>query len=108
MHRKAAITAFKARVVRRGVFAVRCRATGHAWIDSAPNLEAARNRVWFCLRNRDVRNPMLQAEWDAHGQAAFEFEVLETLSEDESPIIAGDLLKARKRDWMARLQAPTF
>jgi hypothetical protein len=102
---KDAILAFKARAVRRGIFAVRCTATGRTWIDLAPNLEAARNRVWFCLRHRDVRNPALQADWDAYGEPAFRFEILETLSDAESPVVAGDLLKSRKRAWLDRLRA---
>ncbi len=45
--RKAAIRAFKERKTPRGIFAVRCSVTGGVWVDSAMDLDAAKNRVWF-------------------------------------------------------------
>src|SRR5437879_1606835 len=38
MNKKEAIQEYKARKVARGVFVVRCTATGQAWVDSSPNL----------------------------------------------------------------------
>ena len=105
MSRKEAINAFKARTVERGIFVVRCTATAQAWVDLSPNLGAARNGNWFALRIGSHRSTSAQAAWTAHGEDTFVFEVLETLSEDESPIVATDLLKTKKREWAARLGA---
>jgi hypothetical protein len=103
--RKEAVKAFKARKVARGVFAVRCTATGRVWVDSSPNLDASRNGVWFSLRHGGYFNRSLQAEWNAHGADAFQFEVLESLHDDVAPLAVKDLLKEKKREWVQRLGA---
>ena len=103
--RKQAIREFKERKVSRGIFAVRCIATGTVWVDSSPNLGAAENSLWFCLRIGSHINKGLQAECDTHGKEAFRFEVLETLDDDVSALALGDLLKERRRHWLAELGA---
>ena len=102
MDRKEAAKQFKARKVPKGVFAVRCTATGEEWVDSSPNLEAARNGAWFQLRNGLHRDRKLQSEWNARGEEAFEFEVLETLDDDVPPLNLRDLLEEKKGAWAAR------
>lgn len=47
--RKAAIRKFKERKPRVGVFAARCTAAAQTWVGAARNLDAAKNRFWFCL-----------------------------------------------------------
>jgi hypothetical protein len=89
----------------RGVFAVRCAATGRVWVGSFQNLESVRNRMWFCLRLGDHRDRGLQEEWNAHGESAFEFQILEKFDEDLCALDLNDLLKDRKRHWVARLGA---
>ena len=101
MNRKEAAKQFKDRKVPRGIFAVRCRVTGETWVDSSPNLGAARNGTWFQLRTGTHRDQRLQAEWNPHGEEAFEFEILETLDDDASPILLRDLLREKKRKWAA-------
>jgi hypothetical protein len=101
--RKEAIKEFKARKVPRGVCAVRCAATGHVWIESSPNLDAAQNYLWFALRNGDHPYKPLQAEWDAHGDEAFRFEIVEKLDDDVAAMALKDLLKEKKRHWTAEL-----
>lgn len=105
MNRKEAAKEFKGRKVPKGIFAVRCSATGEAWVDSSPNLGAARNGTWFQLRIGTHRGQRLQAEWNAHGEEAFEFEVLETLDDDAAPLLLRDLLKDKKAHWAAKLSA---
>jgi hypothetical protein len=56
-------------------------ATGQVWVDSSPNLDAARNGAWFFLRHRYHHNKALQAEWNTHGEEAFQYEILEQLDE---------------------------
>jgi hypothetical protein len=108
MGRKEAIKEFKARKVARGVFAVRCTATGRVWVDSSWNLDAAQNGLWHFLRNGHHPDPALQAEWNAHGAEAFQFEVLEKLDEDALAIEARDLLKEKTLHWAAHLGAQTL
>jgi len=105
LRRKEAINKYKARKPNRGVFAVRCAATGQVWVGATPNLDAAKNSVWFSLRLGKHSDRDLQEKWNAHGEAAFEYEVLERLDEDESPIAVNDLLKEKKGLWAARFQA---
>lgn len=100
--RKRAIDEYKERKPDRGVFAVRCRASGRTWVGASPNLRAARNGLWFMLRTGSCRDKDLQAEWQARGEAAFEFEILEELEEEAVPLLVQDLLKQRTAAWAAR------
>lgn len=103
--RKEAIREFKERKVARGVFAVRCSATGDVWVDSSPNLNTAENSFWFCLRIGSHINKTLLAEFLAHGKEAFRFEVLETFDDDVSQLALGDMLKEKRRHWLAECGA---
>ena len=105
MDKKEAARQYKARKIPRGAFALRCKPTGEVWVDASPNLEAARNGAWFQLRLNSHRHKALQAQWNAHGEQAFEFEILETLDEDVAPLILRDLLKERKHHWASQLGA---
>lgn len=103
--RKEAIRKFKERKPRAGVFAVRCAATPRTWVGSAQNLDATKNRFWFCLRNGDHPDKSLQIEWNARGEQTFQYEILEELQDDLSPLAITDLLKEKKDYWIARLGA---
>jgi hypothetical protein len=103
--RKAAAQKFKERKVALGVFAVRCTASGKVWVDASRNLGAAKNGTWFGLRSGGHRDKSLQAEWNAHGEDAFVFEILEELDEDAHPLAIMDLLKEKRNGWIARLGA---
>jgi hypothetical protein len=104
--RKAAIQAFKERKTPRGVFAVRCSATGSAWVDSAMDLEAAENRIWFLLRNGDLQmDKAIAVEFQTHGREAFTYEILEKLDDDAEPMAIRDLLKEKKLQWQTQLGA---
>ena len=99
MNRKEAAKEFKARKVPKEIFAIRCRTTGAVWVDSSPNLDAARNGTWFQLRGGLHRDKRLQEEWNPCGEEAFDFEVLETLDHDLSPVGIPDILRDKKRKW---------
>jgi hypothetical protein len=103
--RKEAIREFKERKPVMGVYAVRCTATGQIWVDAFRNLEAANNSAWFSLRNGSHRSKSLQEEWNAHGESAFQFEILENLDEDVHPMAVADLLKQKRSHWIAQLGA---
>ena len=103
--RKAAIRKYKERKSPCGVFAIRCTTTGRAWVGSSRNLNAARNRYWFALRLGGQHPSTLQAEWNALGEQAFEYEVLEQLKDDTTPSGIVDLLKEKSLQWRAELGA---
>jgi hypothetical protein len=105
LNRKEAIREYKMRKVSRGVFAVRCMTTGQIWIDSSPNLDGAKNGLWFQLREGLHRDKSLQTEWNTHGENLFQLEVLETLDDDVIPLGVKDLLKEKKSKWTAQLGA---
>ena len=105
MNRKEAIAEYKNRKTPRGAFVVRFAADGPAWVDATPDLDAARNGLLFTLRNGLHRNKGLQDEWNARGEAAFHYEVLEKLEDDLAPMAWGDLLKDKKKEWVERLGA---
>jgi hypothetical protein len=103
LNRKEAAKEFKARKVPIGIFAIRCRATGAMWVNSSPNLDAARNGTWFQLRNGLHRNKTLQEQWNGCGEAAFDFEVLEVLDHDLPPINVPEILRDKKQEWAREL-----
>ena len=106
--RKAAIEAFKNREPHRGVFAVRCSVTGHVWVGASPDVGAARNGLWFMLRLGTHRDRALQAEWRAHGESSFSYEVLEELKADTLAMDVADALKHKKREWASKEGALTL
>jgi hypothetical protein len=106
--RKDAIREYKQRAPNRGIFAIRRVATDRAWVGASRNLDASRNRAWAALRQGQHQDRALQAEWNTHGEAAFDYEVLEKLEDDVLPMTISDLLNEKMREWAARLGAPTL
>src|SRR4051812_5931491 len=104
--RREAVREFKERKVARGVFAVRCAASGQVWVGGSRNLDQQQNSIWFGLKNGGYINREVQAAWREHGAAALAFEVLE-LFDDEAmgPVGRADLMKARAAHWRAELGA---
>jgi hypothetical protein len=82
MNRKEAIAEYKNRKTPRGTYVVRFADDGPVWVDATPNLDAARNSLLFGLRTGAHWNKELQAEWNARGESAFRYEVLEKLGDD--------------------------
>ena len=103
--RKEAIKAFKERKTARGIFAMRCTATARVWVGSSLNLDATRNSLQFALSHGSHHDKTLQSEWNAQGEPAFQYEILETLDDDVSPLAVHDLLKETKRGWIAKFGA---
>jgi hypothetical protein len=99
---------YKTRTSPRGVFAVRCVSTGNVCVGASPNLEAARNQIWFMLRHGLHRDQPLQGEWNACGEPTFQFEILETLEPDVAALLLRDLLNNRKDHWATELGASTL
>jgi hypothetical protein len=105
MNRKEAIAEYKNRKTPRGTFVVRFADDGPVWVDATPDLYAAKNGLLFALRNGMHRNKELQAEWNAHGEVAFRYEILEKLDDDLAPMAWRDLLKDKRKEWVQRLGA---
>jgi hypothetical protein len=103
--RKEVSRKFKERKPPCGVFAVRCTTSGQAWVGSFSNLESMRNRLWFSLGLGTHRDAALQAEWNAHGERTFEYQILEKFDDELCAIEVNDRLKDRKRHWADRLGA---
>jgi hypothetical protein len=87
---------------RSGVFAVVCGA--RRWIGTTRNLDKQQNSLWFQLRSGRYPNAELQAEWNAHGEAGFAYEVLEEVK-DENALIIPELLKEREAAWRTEMSA---
>lgn len=104
--RRAAVRDYKEKKVRAGVFAVRCAATGEAWVGLSRNLDGQRNSSLFALRLGSHMNKGLQAAWNAKGAEAFAYEELEVIGdEDLTAMGLADLLKRRERHWIEALGA---
>jgi hypothetical protein len=104
--RKAAIAAYKERKNSSGIFAIRCAATGQAWVGQTLNPDSIQNRIWFTLRQGGHGNRALQLAWSAGGNGAdLSFELLERLAEEESAYVRDSLLKERATHWRATLNA---
>src|SRR5450432_1665814 len=104
--RKEATRAYKEKKIPRGVFVLLSTATDRRWVDSSPNLDAARNLLWFELQRGAHRNRDLQTEWNTHGESSFEFEVVEELDPDLIDMAMRDELKTKRTDWCTKLGAP--
>lgn len=93
--RKAAVAEYKKREDAIGIFAVRCAASGEAWVGETLNLDTIKNRIWFGLRLGGATNKDMQRAWVLHGGDSFAFEVLERLDPDEPAFVRDSLLKER-------------
>ncbi len=105
MNKREARREFKSRKSTKGIFAVRCTASREVWVGAHGDLPAARNGVFFLLRNGMHHNKQLQERWNKHGAESFAFEVLETFDEDISPLLLRDLFRERQKHWEKELGA---
>jgi hypothetical protein len=103
--RKAAIAQFKSRPIRHGICVVRCTATGETWVAATTQPSVNQNSVWFQLRHGASRNRKMQAAWNAHGEQAFVYEIVETFDDGLSPHSLELAVKERLPYWMAELHA---
>lgn len=104
--RKALLREYKERKVEAGIYAVRCAASGQAWVGATPDLSTRQNGVWFSLRLGSHREPSLQAAWNAHGADGLVFEALEAVDTEGLDRFGRDSrLKARRAHWIAALNA---
>lgn len=100
-HRKAAVAAYKERKSPAGIYAVTCAANGQRWVGCAPDLDKIQNRLWFTLRQDGHRRGGLQAAWNAHGEAAFSLEVIETFEDEALAYVRDRVFAERQAHWCA-------
>ena len=103
--RKEVARKFKEQKSGNGIYAVRSTVTGRVWVGMSRNLEATRNGCWFCLRNGMHQGKSLQQEWNAYGESAFQYEILDRLDDDVQPLVVHDQLKLKRGAWVAQLGA---
>jgi len=103
--KKAAVRAYKERKTERGIYAVRCAASGEIWVGYAPDLSKIQNRLWFTLRQGANPHSSLQGAWSAHGCEAFSFDVLERLDKEDNALVRDRAAKLRLAHWMDQLCA---
>jgi len=104
--RKARIREYKETPWPAGMFRVRNTATGKSLVGSTPNLPGMLNRQRFQLENGSYPSGELQADWNALGPDAFEFEVLDRLKpSDEPDYNATEDLRVLKEMWIEKLKA---
>lgn len=97
---------YKERAQRRGVYVVRCTASGDVWASASPNLDAQQNSLWFQLKLGSHPNRALQEAWKQHGETAFSFEIAAELSdEDRTPYALKADLSALEAEWREKLNA---
>jgi hypothetical protein len=100
--RKEIARSYKERAPQQGIFAV--RGGGRVWVSASSHLDTRKSSLWFGLRQGGLPNAELQAAWNEQGEAAFTFEVLEEVT-DENPLLIASLLKDREKHWRAKLGA---
>lgn len=100
--KKEILREYKERKRQEGIFAIRCAATGQAWIGSTRNLDKQKNAIWFQLRMGKHPNGSLLKAWNEAGEPAFTYEIVEEVT-DENPLLIGSLLKERATYWREAL-----
>lgn len=99
MDKRAARAEYKLKKTPKGIFAVRCRATGEVWAGASNHLDSHVNQIWFILRSGRHPNKPMQAAWNEHGESAFAYEILEALEDDVDRLLLKDLLDRRLKHW---------
>jgi len=102
--RKDLARAYRQRTTAAGIVMLTCSTTGEAWVGATKNLDAAKTSLFFQLRSGVYAIKDIQAAFKAHGESAFAFETLETIS-PENPQIVAPLLKEREAHWRERKRA---
>jgi len=87
-----------------GVYRVLNKVSGHSLVAASTDVNAILNRHLAQLRMSAHPNRQLQADWVAHGQESFVFEVLDTLTpSQEEGYNPADDLAALEDMWLEKL-----
>lgn len=89
--RQAALkAAYRQQAPALGIIALRHLPTGRTLLERSRNTPGALNRHRFELKQGTHRNASLQADWRRDGEAAFRFEVLDTVKVPDDPAFDAD------------------
>ena len=75
---------YKERLQQGGIYAIRCRENGKRLLLGTADMPGSRNRFAFAQSTGGCIHPKLRADWDRYGGKAFEFEVVETLTQKKA------------------------
>jgi len=104
--RKARIREYKETLPPAGVFRIRNNETGKSLVGSTANLSGTLNRHRFQLERGSHPSRELQADWNALGPNAFEFEVLDHLKPSDMPDYdPAEDLRVLKELWIEKMKA---
>ena len=103
--KKAASQQYKSRTIQHGIIAIRCTATGDAWVGATTQPGIGQNNIWFQLRMGGSHNKKMQAAWHAHGEDNFVYEMLETFDTNLSAHQLEALVLERLPYWRTQLNA---
>jgi len=93
---------------RAGIFAVRCMVSGEVWVSKTCDLEKRQEGVKFQLGLGGFSGKSVQAAWDAHGEAAFDFLELQEMNDNDEAALCARL-RDREGHWRLVLGAqPLF
>lgn len=108
MDRKEIIRKYKETPRPAGVYRVLHRPSGRTLLGASVDAPAMLNRIRAQLKMNGRPNRRLQIDWQADGEGAFEFEVLDLLTapNDPSKDISDDLQTLREL-WQEKLQTET-
>lgn len=89
--RQAALkAAYRQQAPALGIIALRHLPSGRTLLERSRNTPGALNRHRFELKQDMHRNARLQADWRRDGEAAFRFEVLDTVKVPDDPAFDAD------------------
>lgn len=78
------------RFFKSGIYQIRCRVNDNCYIGASEDIR----RRWINhindLRNNRHRSSLFQQDWDAYGEDAFEFTILETIKPSSSTFFVRD------------------
>lgn len=102
--KKELLSQFKELKREGGAYCIRNRENGKVLVQATSNFRTMNGRR-FDLNNGTHPVPELQADWNAFGADAFDFEILERLEEnEESPTARKWALEELERKWIEQLQ----
>jgi len=104
MNRKELIRAYKETPRPMGTYRVLNTSNGKSLVGASKDVAAILNRHRAQLQIGAHPNRSLQADWNALGPDAFQFEVLDTLAPSDAPNYdPGDDLRVLEELWLDRL-----
>lgn len=103
--RKELILEYKLATKTMGVYRIRNAVNNKSYIAASKDIRARFNRHRMSLKTRSERIKGLQADWIEHGEAVFEFEVVDLLEPLDQPgYDPTEDLKTLLSLWLAKLQ----